>query len=240
VVATVRAILFDVDGTLLDARGAGSRALLAALAEIYGRPFYRNGVAFVGRTDRAIVTDLLVANGVPPAEVESGLEALFRSLPYYMRAETTRTPSVPCPGVLSLLAALRSQQKVVLGLLTGNMQMTASIKIASAGLDPTVFRIGAFGDETTDRNALPPLALHRAAQILGRRICSAIVVGDTPADIECARLNGLQAVAVATGPYTPAELVRYRPDHVFPDLTDLPAVLVALTDTSSPRPVGLL
>jgi phosphoglycolate phosphatase len=226
----MKAILFDVDGTLLDARGAGSRALLTALSEIYGRPFHRNGVAFAGRTDRASVTDLLAANGVPPAEIESGLVALFRSLPRHMLTETHQTPSIPCPGVRSLLETLHLREDMVLGLLTGNMRMTATIKITSAGLDPAVFRIGAFGDETVDRNSLPPLALRRAVEILGRTVSSATVIGDTPADIECARVNGLRAVAVATGPYSPAELARHTPDHVFPNLTDLPAVLAALSD----------
>jgi phosphoglycolate phosphatase-like HAD superfamily hydrolase len=224
----MRVILFDVDGTLLDAQGAGSRALLAAVTEIYGRSFHRNGVSFAGRTDRAIVADLLVANGVPATEIESGLLAVLRALAPYMRAETDKTPSVPCPGVPSLLAALAHRENLVLGLLTGNMQVTAAIKIASAGLDPTLFRFGAFGDETVDRNALPPLALERAVGLVDRPVSLGIVVGDTPADIECARVNSLRSVAVATGPYSPAALARHTPDHVFPDLTNLPEVLAAL------------
>jgi phosphoglycolate phosphatase-like HAD superfamily hydrolase len=224
----MRVILFDVDGTLLDARGAGSRALLAAVAEIYGRSFHRNGVAFAGRTDRAIVADLLAANGIPEAEIESGLLAVLRALAPHMRAETEKTPSLSCPGIPSLLAALARQENLLLGLLTGNMQVTAAIKIASAGLDPTLFRVGAFGDETVDRNALPPLALERAMQLVDRPVSMGTVVGDTPADIECARVNSLRSVAVATGPYSPEALSRHTPDHIFPDLANLPEVLAAL------------
>jgi phosphoglycolate phosphatase-like HAD superfamily hydrolase len=224
----MRVILFDVDGTLLDARGAGSRALLAAVVEIYGRSFHRNGVAFAGRTDRAIVADLLAANGIPEAEIESGLLAVLRALAPHMRAETEKTPSLSCPGIPSLLAALARQENLLLGLLTGNMQVTAAIKIASAGLDPTLFRVGAFGDETVDRNSLPPLALERAAQLVDRPVSMGAVVGDTPADIECARVNSLRSVAVATGPYSPEALARHTPDHIFPDLTNLPEVLAAL------------
>jgi phosphoglycolate phosphatase-like HAD superfamily hydrolase len=222
-------ILFDVDGTLLDARRAGSRALLSALAEIFGRPFARNGVRFAGRIDRAIVSDLIIANGVPPSKVEWGLAATFRVLAGHMRAETERTPSVPYPGVAPLLDALSSRKRLLIGLLTGNLRSTALIKIASAGLDPALFQTGAFGDEAYDRNSLPPIALRRAKELLGYPVPKTIIVGDTPADIECARVNSLQSLAVATGPYPVAELAAHRPGHVLPDLTDLPTVMQILT-----------
>ena len=221
-------VLFDVDGTLLDARRAGSRALLSALAEVFGRPFARNGVRFAGRTDRAIVSDLIVANGLPPLKVEWGLSATFQVLARHMRAETEQRPSIPYPGVVQLLDVLSGREDLLLGLLTGNLRATALIKIASAGLDPSLFQTGAFGDEASDRNALPPIALRRSEELLGYPVPNAVIIGDTPADIECARANSLLSLAVATGPYSVAELAACRPNHVLPDLTDLTGVMQIL------------
>lgn len=221
-------ILFDVDGTLIDARGAGSRALLAALEEVFLRPFSRCGVAFAGRTDLAIVSDLIVANGLSSRQVERDIEIVFQTLPRHMAIETGKCPSIPCPGVPVLLEALERQDGVFLGLVTGNLWATAAAKLSSAGLSPSLFRFGAFGNDAIDRNALPPLALRRAANAVGQPASSAIIVGDTPADIESARVNGLLSVAVATGPSLPDELAACRPDYLFADLTDLTAVLEAL------------
>lgn len=225
----MRLILFDVDGTLLDARGAGARALLSTLAELYGRPFSRNGVHFAGRTDRAILSDLMVANGLPPAEVATSLDLVFRTLPRLMRVETERTPSVPYPGVCDLLSELAERDGITLGLLTGNMQETARLKLTSAGIDSSLFVVGAFGDESADRNALPPIALGRAEAFLGRPVSAAIIVGDTPADIECARSNGMGSLAVATGACSLAELEAWQPDYLFADLAPVESVLRALT-----------
>jgi phosphoglycolate phosphatase len=224
----MRLILFDVDGTLVDARGAGSRALLTALAEVFGRPFARNGVPFAGRTDRAILADLMVANRVSPSEVETALDRAFRALPRLMQVETERTPSVPYPGVCQLLDELDRKDGLALGLLTGNMEATARLKLASAGIDSSCFVVGAYGDESADRKALPPLAVARAEASLGSPVSTAIVVGDTPADIECARSNGMSSLAVATGACSVAELAACHPDYLFPDLTPVGSVLRVL------------
>ncbi len=204
---------------------------MRALTQTYGRPFSRNGVPFAGRTDRAIVSDLIVANDLPPNEVAPGLQAVFAALPELMLAETQLTPSVAYPGVQALLERLRTQGHL-LGLLTGNLRTTAGIKLASAGIDPAQFQVGAFGDESTDRNALPPLALDRASRLAGEPVTTAVVVGDTPGDIVCALANGLRAVAVATGPFSVDQLQEYGPEALLPNFSDLAAAMHALIGCS--------
>ena len=233
----MHALLFDIDGTLLDAGGAGARALLAALAQVYGRPFSRNGVPFAGRTDLAIVNDLVIANGLLTEARDRSL-AVFETLPAWMKIETERTPAVPCPGVPPLLNRLARRDDLLMGLVTGNQRETAAIKLASAGLDPELFPFGAYGNESADRNTLPPLALKRAAVLTGRAVTSAVVVGDTPADIACARANGLRSLAVATGAYPYPALEQAAPDHLLPDLNDLDRVLEILTVTPATRRRG--
>ncbi len=224
----MRLLLFDVDGTLLNAKRAGGRALMGALVQVFDRPFSRNRVPFAGRTDSGITADLLAANGVPPDEIPAGLKAVFQALPKHMRIETAKSPSEPCPGVVQLLAGLREQKDVLLGLLTGNLRAPSHITITSAGLDPSLFRVGAYGDESADRNALPPIAQKRATDLLGRPPSTAIILGDTPHDIACAQANGLHSLAVATGPYLTDELAAHRPDWVFSDLSDLERVMGVL------------
>ena len=147
-----------------------------------------------------------------------------------MVRETARTPSTPCSGVVRLLDALAGRSELCLGLVTGNLKSTAHIKLASAGLSPACFPFGAFGNESADRNHLPPLALARAERTLGQPVSSAVVVGDTPADIQCARVNGLSAIAVTTGPYSMEELDSHRPDYLLADLSDLQTVVRIMLD----------
>ena len=224
----IRLILFDVDGTLLDARGAGGRALLKALESVHRRPFSRERVPFDGRTDRAIIQDLLRENLAAHEFEPADLAPIFAALPGHMEQETNATPALPCPGVPALLETLAQETTTVLGLVTGNLEHTAQIKIRSAGLPVELFQVGAFGNEAADRNRLPPLAMARAAALLGYPIETSIIVGDTPADIECARANGLTSLAVATGPYSVETLGGYRPDYVLPDLQNLSQVLQIL------------
>jgi phosphoglycolate phosphatase len=228
----MRLILFDVDGTLLDAHGAGGRALIKTLEAVHRRPFSRERVPFAGRTDRAIIGELLRENQVAHDPGPADLEPIFAALSDHMERETRATPALPCPGVPALLETLERETNAVLGLVTGNLKPTAQIKMRSAGLPVELFQVGAFGDEAADRNQLPPLAVTRASALNNSPIETTIVVGDTPADIECARVNGLTSVAVATGPYSVETLAEHRPDFVLPDLQNLSQVLQILLNHS--------
>jgi phosphoglycolate phosphatase-like HAD superfamily hydrolase len=220
-------VLFDVDGTLIRSGGAGLRGMNATFARLYGVAGALDGVPLAGRTDRAIVGDVLRALGVEPspAEVARIRDAYVDDL----RLEITRTVADPCgvlPGVEPLLDAIAALPHVGSGLLTGNFEPGAAVKLEHFGLWRR-FGFGAFGDDHVDRRALVPVALARAERAghatppPGR----IVVVGDTPLDVNCAKAHGARAVAVATGPFNRATLAAAGADLVVDTFDDAAAVL---------------
>jgi phosphoglycolate phosphatase-like HAD superfamily hydrolase len=226
----IKLVLFDIDGTLIESSGLGLRSMLAALEEVFGRPFARNGVKFAGRTDPLILRDLMLANGVAAEQVPHSMGQVLEALPRNMRILVREIRVIPLPGVQPLLAILPRQENIALGLITGNIQRTAPIKLAHAGIDPRQFQIGAYGSDAADRNALPSIALRRAEKAFGRAFAAheALIVGDTPADIACARVHRMKVLAVGTGRFSMDQLSTYQPDFLFPNLSDLAAVVATL------------
>lgn len=198
-------VLFDIDGTLVDARGLGRRTIEKALGEVAGRPVSSDHVAFAGRTDPAIAADMLLRAGFHGDE---HAEVLSRGLAHYAALMMAQSGPVDLlPGIESVLAHLEASHGVTLGLLTGNLEVTAYAKLRMAGID-RFFGFGAFGSDNPDRYALPEVALQRARTVLGAHVgpASSVVVGDTPHDVGCGRQAGMRTVAVCTGPVARAEL----------------------------------
>jgi phosphoglycolate phosphatase-like HAD superfamily hydrolase len=133
------------------------------------------------------------------------------------------------PGARELLEALDGHDHLHLALLTGNYREAAEIKLQHFELWD-FFEWGAFSDDAADRNALVPIAKHRAGiyDIPVEAIQRVIVIGDTPHDIECARVAGAQCIAVATGGYTVEQLREYGADTVLTDLSDTQRVVELL------------
>jgi len=133
-------------------------------------------------------------------------------------------------GVRELLDALDREENVVVGLLTGNIHQGARAKLTAAGLDPDRFRVNAYGSDHELRPELPAVAQKRASELLGFDVEGnrLIVIGDTPADIQCGESIGARAIGVATGRYTVEELAAYDPYAVFESLAETDAVLTSI------------
>jgi phosphoglycolate phosphatase len=235
-----RLVLFDVDGTLLTAQGAGRRALARALRLVYGTDGPIDGYDFRGKTDPWIVADLMAAAGLPSAQVRQGLPECFEAYVRALSEEIAPGGVVTLPGVPGLVRRLAETDGVVLGLVTGNVEPAAWMKLELTGLRPH-FRTGAFGSDHADRRRLPPLAARRAHALVGRRFSpeQVVIVGDTPLDIDCARAFGAAAVAVATGHYPRAELEACAPDLLFDDFADVDrAAVMLLGHTPGASPAG--
>jgi len=215
--------LFDIDGTLLASGGAGKAALEAALTEEFQTEL-RFNVPYSGRTDRAIVRDLLHQH-----DIQESPETLQRLLAGYLKRLPgclTRHRGRVLPGIQQLLDHLCAREGCAVGLLTGNVRAGAKAKLGHYGLYEH-FRFGGFGDHHFDRDDVAREAL---AAVHGE-VCRDVrpeqiwVIGDTPLDVQCARAIGARVAAVATGVHTLEQLAATAPDVALHDLSD-PAPLL--------------
>jgi len=223
-------LLFDIDGTLLRAHGAGVRAMMNAAALVLGERCRGAEINFGGALDPWIFERLL-AHGAYDGSPE--LHRTFRAAYADLLRHELEGPERPCralPGVLSLLSELRVHPRARLGLLTGNYPETGLLKLRIVGIDPAWFEVAAWGDMAPTRPALVAIAL---AQLAAPPVPpqDVIVIGDTLRDVHCAHENGARCVAVATGGNTRAELEAAGADLVLDDLSD-PAPLLALLEAA--------
>ncbi len=224
-----RLVLFDIDGTLIHTARAGVRSMNAAFREIHGHDDPLANVNFAGRTDRAIVADAFANMGL--AFTEEAHDVIRDAYLARLAAELSRPVdgATLLPGVDGAIASFERQGRAGVGLLTGNYERGAAIKLGYFGLWPR-FSFGAFGDRHTNRRDLVPVAIESAERELGARIPASrvIVIGDTPFDVDCAKAHGAISVAVATGPFSREALAEHHPDVLLDTLEDVDALMGAL------------
>ena len=212
-------LLFDIDGTLLMPGNNGRRLMEETLGELCGQAICSDGVSFSGRTDPAILHDILLHNriGAPEPLIPIALERYVQRA----RQETDPPEVTVLPGVHTLLRRLSAKPTVLLALLTGNHEVTAYLKLAAGGLSE-YFAFGAFGSDHTDRTRLPAVAARRAQLKTGLTFedRDIVVIGDSTLDISCAQSAGARSIAVCTGMTDRATLAQQRPDVLLDDLTD--------------------
>jgi phosphoglycolate phosphatase len=227
----MRVVLFDIDGTILWTDGAGRRAVYRALEEVFGAEVPESH-EFDGKTDPQIVRELMRRAGTEHREIDGRIDRALARYVELLHAELGAADHADkvFPGVRPLLDALEARDDVLLGLLTGNVMAGAVAKLTAVGIVPARFRVGAFGSDHADRPALPAIARHRAAELLGEDVAGGdvVVIGDTPADMSCGRAIGARAIGVATGRYSVEQLRECGAAAVFADLSDTDAVMHAI------------
>ena len=244
-----RLVLFDIDCTLIDAHGAGGRAILRAIKDVYGVEGELGDYSFHGRTDPGIIGDLaglwgagepdaaagalagetqpqvvhdLVERlGAPAGSIDRLVDVCIARYLQVLRNEIDGNEVETLPGIRELVTALAADRRALVGLLTGNVEEGARLKLEPTGLH-TLFRVGAYGSDSALRADLPAVAVARAEELTGRRYAGkdVVVIGDTPADVQCGASLGVTAVAVATGRHSVDELAEHGPDHLFADFSD--------------------
>jgi phosphoglycolate phosphatase-like HAD superfamily hydrolase len=272
-----RLILFDIDCTLIDAHGAGGRAILRSIGDVYGVGGELGDYSFHGRTDPGIIRDLaelwgageqgealkrgsveaespdsahsthsvlgqyagetqpqVVRDlaqrlGAPDDVVDPRVEQCIAHYVELLRDEIAAGEVETLPGIRELVTALVADRRALVGLLTGNVEEGARLKLEPTGL-LSLFKVGAYGSDSALRADLPAVAVARAEALTGRHYTGkdVVVIGDTPADVECGASLGVTAVAVATGRHSVDELAVCAPDHVFADFSDWRAAYAAI------------
>jgi phosphoglycolate phosphatase len=215
-------VLFDIDGTILYTGGAGRRAIQRTLLEIFGCTGPIKGFPFSGKTDPQIIMELMTLAGHSPSRIEKKMDRFWDVYVEHLKEEMARAHGLKVyPGVVEVIQELQSRDGTLLGLLTGNIQRGARLKLEPVGLNG-YFSVGAFGDDSADRDQLPRIAVDRVREQLGRSFSArdVVIVGDTPADISCARHYGAKVVVVATGFVSYEELEKAKPDALFHDFSD--------------------
>ncbi len=211
-------ILFDIDGTLIDPGHVGRISVTKAFNKVISVDDAFSGIKMAGKTDIQIIKEALNVHGL---SVSDGI--IPRILSEYvniLKSEINSRLMSLKPGVVDLLNYLETKGNISLGLLTGNIEQGARIKLGVFGLN-RFFSFGAFGDDNEDRNKLLSIALAKYRKMTNMDIefKDCVVIGDTPMDVLCSKPFGAISVAVTTGPYSHDALAEAGADYVLEDLT---------------------
>jgi phosphoglycolate phosphatase-like HAD superfamily hydrolase len=214
-----RLVLFDIDGTLLHSGGAGVKAFAKAFRTEFGIANGAESLKFAGRTDVSLVREFFLQNQVDPSP--ENFQRFFDAYIGWLRETIVECKGGPCLGVPEFYEGLQSLPlPPLIGLLTGNIQRGAQIKLGHYKMWER-FAFGGFADDSEDRDQIAAVALQRGSKHAGRSLRGeeVLVIGDTPLDIRCARAIGANVLAVATGAFSVVQLQEHRPDWAVADLS---------------------
>jgi phosphoglycolate phosphatase-like HAD superfamily hydrolase len=214
----IEAILFDIDGTLLVTGGAGAVAWQRAFREMHGIDANIDEHTHAGMTDpeiAAIVFREVIGREGSAAE---RAEAIAGYLSHLQQAVEESDGYRVMPGIEELLPRLAGEG-VLLGLVTGNIEAAANIKLARADLN-RFFAFGGYGSDSSDRTELTRKAVDRGGEVAGKELdpAATVAVGDTPRDVKAGHGAGIKVVGVATGKYSVAELDEAGADWAIEDV----------------------
>ena len=223
-------VLWDIDGTLLNAGGVGRDLYDVVFLQLFGRTLSAYAPMAAGPTGRSSSRRWRSPGSTSRRYVDPFIAGLGAHAPSIHSAIVSRGQVLP--GAVAALALIggHAHQSV----LTGNIRPLAEAKLTALGLREGLdLCIGAYGDDHEDRAQLVEVARRRAARVHGRSPAafagtSTVVIGDTPLDVTAALSAGARAVGVATGSYSAADLTAAGAHAVLPALTDTSLVLAAL------------
>lgn len=205
------------------------RAFYRAVWKVFGIRVDGEVIHPDGKTDPLIAKQVLEHFGQSENWNEGSRAELFAAYVSYLEEEMQQARAHGgirvLPGVTELLDCLAAEPDFAVGLVTGNLEQGARIKLAWAGL-ASYFRFGGYGSDSEDRTALIREAINRGTKLVApATVDAAIVLGDTPLDIIHGHAAGASVVAVASARYRAADLEPHRPDLLVPALSPVEPIL---------------
>jgi phosphoglycolate phosphatase-like HAD superfamily hydrolase len=230
----MKALLWDIDMTLVRTGGAGRRSLAKAFLELHGWDGAMDGVPFGGQTDRAILAHVFRRRGIEsPSAIAETTEKLIELYVRILRTEIVAAEYTVLPGIRETLAILAEDHNLVMGLGTGNIEQGARIKLERGDLN-RYFPFGGFGGSSEYRVDVIREAADEAERFAGCRFrpSDVFVIGDTPNDVRAGKALGFRTVGVATGSDDEAALRTAGGDMVFANLAEGMDQLIGSTRTA--------
>ena len=237
----MKIILFDIDGTLIKAGGAGARALDHAVEAMTGHQEACKSVQLQGATDKANFENAYKA-GAGRMPTRKQLAALTQKyvdrLPHEVLASIKSKKYLKVKGVEKFLEKLAGRKDVLVGLGTGNLKDGAFIKLEPSGLMKH-FAFGGYGCDSHHRSEVLEKAVERAAKIAGVKIKQreVFVIGDTHRDVEAAKEAGYHSGAVLDGFGDPKLVMRSNPELIAKDFSNMKPWLIWLGLEKDPKGV---
>ncbi len=233
----MRLALFDIDGTLITTGHAGMRSYYRALDFLFNVSVDGQAINPDGKTDPLIARELMACANLDHQWSETTKDALFSSYLTFLGEEMAKARMEGLirilPGVVDLLEQLSRQDDFAMGLVTGNLEKGARIKLENAGLYQ-FFQFGGYGSDAENRTSLTRIGIERGIRFVSpARVEATFVIGDTPLDIIHGRAAGARVIAVASARYSLQDLESHKPDLLVPDLTQAEAIIEFMRATAS-------
>lgn len=214
-------VLFDIDGTILNVDSLLAKSIFVdTFGELFDIDISNDVPSFHGKTDLQIINDIVKLHNLNNKFPKQKILDLI-----YQKFEQRLSPNKIelLPGINDLIDLFNTDRNFGIGLVTGNFEKNAYLKLSFVGLEK-YFHFGGFGDDSPDRINLPLIAIERAKikKIINENYSQekTIIIGDTFRDIQAAKFNNMKSVAVATGKATAKELAFYKPDLLFDDFSN--------------------
>ncbi len=217
-------LLFDIDGTILSFKsGLAKDLFMEMLTDVFEGEIPDEAFpSFAGMTDLSILRAINDHMGHDFSVLEDKIDIIWDRMVDVFRDHTTAENVTLMPGIKELIDLIEQDGIFQLGLITGNINQNAYLKLSSHKLE-SYFPFGGFGDDNEDRNHLPEIAIKRANEHIGSEVFTkskTLIIGDTWRDISCAKNSNIKSCAVATGFYDYNELSEFKPDLIFHDFSD--------------------